>query len=94
MGPEIAATSDHWMGDWPPRSFGHFGMSGSLLLLNVDEGIGVVATTTEAFGPWARSLWPRWTSAARARSRSVRESRTSRGSDSISTDRWSRSATR
>ena len=49
-----------------PTSFGHFGMSGSLMLLNVDEGIGVVATTTEDFGPWAVALWPAWTSAVRS----------------------------
>jgi hypothetical protein len=35
------------------------------MLLNVDEGIGVVATTTEDFGPWAVALWPQWTSAMR-----------------------------
>ncbi len=67
MGPEIRGDKLHWMGDWSATSFGHFGMSGSLMLLNVDEGIGVVATTTEDFGPWAVKLWPEWTSAARAR---------------------------
>ena len=41
------------MGDWPPASFGHFGQSGALLLVNADEAIGVVATSTEPFGPWA-----------------------------------------
>lgn len=66
MGPEIRGEKHHWMGDWLPTSFGHFGMSGSLMLLNLEEGIGVVATTTEDFGPWARSLWPNWTSAARS----------------------------
>jgi CubicO group peptidase (beta-lactamase class C family) len=66
MGPEVRGDKDHWMGDWPPRSFGHFGQSGSLLLVNVDEAIAVVATSTEPFGSWAVSLWPRWTSAARA----------------------------
>lgn len=66
MGPEVRGDKDHWMGDWPTTSFGHFGMSGSLMLLNVEEGIGVVATTTEDFGPWAAALWPTWTSTARA----------------------------
>jgi CubicO group peptidase (beta-lactamase class C family) len=65
IGPEVRGEKSHWMGDWPATSFGHFGMSGSLMLLNVDEGIGVVATTTEDFGPWAVELWPAWTSAAR-----------------------------
>jgi CubicO group peptidase (beta-lactamase class C family) len=66
MGPEVRGDKEHWMGDWPPRSFGHFGQSGSLLLVNADEALAVVATGTEPFGPWAVSLWPRWTSAARA----------------------------
>lgn len=66
MGPEIRGDKEHWMGDWPPRSFGHFGQSGAMLLVNADEAIAVVATSTEAFGRWAVDLWPRWTSAARA----------------------------
>jgi CubicO group peptidase (beta-lactamase class C family) len=66
MGPEVRGDKSHWMGDWPPSSFGHFGQSGSILLLNADERIGVVATTTEPFGAWAVSLWPRWTTAQRA----------------------------
>lgn len=65
MGPEVRGDKEHWMGGWPPTSFGHFGQSGSLMLVNVDEGIGVVATSSEPFGPWAVSLWPTWTSAMR-----------------------------
>jgi CubicO group peptidase (beta-lactamase class C family) len=65
LGPEVRGTKEHWMGDWPPASFGHFGQSGALMLLNVDEQIGVVATSTEKFGPWALELWPRWTSEMR-----------------------------
>jgi CubicO group peptidase (beta-lactamase class C family) len=65
IGPEVRGDKHHWMGDWLPTSFGHFGMSGTLMLLNRDEGIGVVATTTEDFGPWAVALWPDWSSAAR-----------------------------
>jgi hypothetical protein len=34
-------------------------------LMNVDENIGLVATSTEGFGPWAVELWPEWTSTAR-----------------------------
>ncbi|MHB8379910.1 MAG: serine hydrolase [Acidimicrobiales bacterium] len=65
IGPEVRGDKEHWMGDWPRESFGHFGQSGSLMLLNADEGIGVVATSTEPFGPWAVNLWPEWTSAMR-----------------------------
>jgi len=66
MGPEVRGNKNHWMGDWPPTSFGHFGKSGSLILLNVEEGLGLVATTTTPFGAWAVKLWPEWTSAQRA----------------------------
>jgi CubicO group peptidase (beta-lactamase class C family) len=65
LGPELHGAKHHWMGDWPASSFGHFGLSGSLMLLDADEGIGLVATSTVAFGPWAVSLWPGWTSAMR-----------------------------
>ncbi|MGA2433242.1 MAG: serine hydrolase domain-containing protein [Acidimicrobiales bacterium] len=66
LGPEVRGDKQHWMGDWPASSFGHFGQSGALMLLNVDEQIGVVATSTELFGPWAVTLWPRWTSEMRS----------------------------
>ena len=65
LGPEIQGDKHHWMGDWPSASFGHFGQSGALLLLNADEQIGLVATSTEPFGQWATKLWPTWTSAMR-----------------------------
>ena len=66
LGPEVRGDKHHWMGDWPADSFGHFGQSGALMLLNAREGLGVVATSTEAFGPWAVSLWPNWTSEMRS----------------------------
>ena len=66
LGVEVRGAKDHWMGDWPPSSFGHFGQSGALCLVNVDEGIAAVATSTVDFGPWAAALWPAWTSAARS----------------------------
>jgi CubicO group peptidase (beta-lactamase class C family) len=65
LGPEVRGQKEHWMGDWPSESFGHFGQSGALMLLNAQEGIGLVATSTVDFGPWAVKLWPQWTSALR-----------------------------
>ncbi|MDE3064242.1 MAG: beta-lactamase family protein [Acidobacteriota bacterium] len=67
LGPELAGEKHHWMGDWPPESFGHFGQSGSLVLANAREGLGVVATSPEPFGPWAVALWPGWTRGVRSR---------------------------
>jgi CubicO group peptidase (beta-lactamase class C family) len=63
LGPEVRGDKRHWMGDWPPASFGHFGQSGAMMLLNADEGLGLVATSTESFGQWAVHRWPEWTSA-------------------------------
>lgn len=65
LGPEVRGDKQHWMGDWPPDSAGHFGQSGALALFNVAERIAVVATSTVAFGPWAVAHWPGWISAMR-----------------------------
>jgi CubicO group peptidase (beta-lactamase class C family) len=65
LGPEVRGQKQHWMGDWSEASFGHFGQSGAMMLLDADEQIGIVATSTEPFGAWAHELWPRWTSAMR-----------------------------
>ena len=65
LGPEVRGSKRHWMGEWSPTSFGHFGQSGALLLANAHEGIAVVATSEVAFGAWAVELWPTWTSRAR-----------------------------
>ncbi len=65
LGVELRGGKRHWMGEWPPSSFGHFGRSGALLLANVHDGVCLVATSTVEFGPWARELWPAWTSDAR-----------------------------
>ena len=65
LGVEVRGDKDHWMGDWPATSFGHFGRSGALALVNVAEGLCVVATSTVPFGPWAHELWPNWTTRVR-----------------------------
>lgn len=70
LGVEVRGDKRHWMGEWPPESFGHFGQSGSLVLVNGAARIAVVATSSEPFGPWARDLWPRWTTAVFERNRS------------------------
>ena len=58
IGPEVRGEKRHWMGDWPATSFGHFGLSGSMMLLNADEGIALVATSSEPFGAWASNCGP------------------------------------
>jgi CubicO group peptidase (beta-lactamase class C family) len=66
LGPEVRGEKHHWMGEWPSDSFGHFGQSGALMLLNATEQIAVVATSSHSFGPWAQELWPEWTTSMRA----------------------------
>jgi hypothetical protein len=65
LGPELRGEKNHWMGEWPPASFGHFGRSGSMVLVNVEEAVALVATSSVEFGPWARELWPSWTTRVR-----------------------------
>lgn len=66
LGPEVRGAKNHWMGDWPPESFGHFSQSGALMLVDLSDGVAVAATSSEPFGPWAVALWPQWTSRVRA----------------------------
>ena len=62
LGPEVKGTKDHWMGSaWPATSYGHFGKSGALLLIDPVAQVAVVALSSEPFGQWAVDLWPTWT---------------------------------
>ena len=70
LGVEVRGDKRHWMGDWPAASFGHFGRSGALALVDVADGLCVVATSTVAFGPWAANLWPGWSTRVRQLGRS------------------------
>ena len=49
----------HWTGSQnSPRTFGHFGGSGTFLWVDPDAGIALVALTDRTFGPWAITAWP------------------------------------
>jgi CubicO group peptidase (beta-lactamase class C family) len=59
LGPEIKGQKNHWMGSrFSPSSFGHFGRSGSFMLIDPIEKIAVCALSDEPFGPWSQQLWP------------------------------------
>lgn len=59
--------SPHWTGSASsPRTFGHFGQSGTFLWVDPDAGAACVALTDRAFGPWAAEAWPRYTDAVLA----------------------------
>ncbi len=56
--------SPHWTGERSsPRTFGHFGQSGTFLWVDPEAGVACVALTDRAFGPWAAQVWPEFTDA-------------------------------
>ena len=42
-----------------PRTFGHFGGSGTFLWVDPELGVACAALTTREFGDWAKEAWPR-----------------------------------
>jgi CubicO group peptidase (beta-lactamase class C family) len=68
LGFEIRDTkSPHWTGaESSPRTFGHFGQSGTFLWVDPDAGAACVALTDRDFGEWALPLWPAFTDAVLA----------------------------
>lgn len=60
LGFEIkAAKIPHWTGAAnSPRTYGHFGQAGTMLWVDPDARMGLVALTDRAFGDWARAAWP------------------------------------
>jgi CubicO group peptidase (beta-lactamase class C family) len=65
LGFEIRdGKSPHWTGgSSSPRTFGHFGQSGTFLWVDPDAGAACVALTDRDFGPWAVEAWPPFTDA-------------------------------
>jgi len=68
LGFEIRdGKSPHWTGSASsPRTFGHFGQSGTFLWVDPDAGLACVALTDRDFGPWAAEAWPEFTDAVLA----------------------------
>jgi CubicO group peptidase (beta-lactamase class C family) len=51
--------SPHWTGARnSPRTFGHFGRSGTFFWVDPDAGVALGCLTDLDFGDWARSAWP------------------------------------
>ena len=54
------AKSPHWTGSRnSPRTFGHFGRSGTFLWVDPDAGLACACVTDHDFGPWAAEAWPK-----------------------------------
>lgn len=62
LGPEIAgAKHPHWSGTLrSPRSVGHFGGAGTMMLADPEAQVGVVALTDRPFGEWAADAVRGW----------------------------------
>lgn len=73
LGFEIRdSKSPHWTGSSSsPRTFGHFGQSGTFLWVDPDAGAACVALTDRDFGPWAVEAWPPFTDAVLAELRGL-----------------------
>jgi CubicO group peptidase (beta-lactamase class C family) len=57
----------HWTGqNSSPRTFGHFGQTGTFLWVDPDAGAACVALADRNFGPWAVDAWPPFTDAVLA----------------------------
>lgn len=72
LGLEIRdGKSPHWTGTTSsPRTFGHFGQSGTFLWVDPDARAACVALTDRPFGPWAVEAWTPFTDAVLAELRS------------------------
>jgi len=54
------AKRPHWTGTRnSPRTFGHFGRSGTFLWVDPERGLALACLTDLAFGDWAKDAWPR-----------------------------------
>ncbi len=60
LGFEIRASkSPHWTGAQnSPHTYGHFGQSGTMLWIDPDARLALVALADCDFGDWARTAWP------------------------------------
>ena len=66
------SKSPHWTGSSSsPRTFGHFGQSGTFLWVDPDAGAACVVLTDRDFGEWAQPLWPALTDAVLGELRSA-----------------------
>ncbi len=61
LGVELRGhKSPHWTAPTnSPRTWGHFGRSGTFVWFDPDIATGLVVLTDRDFGPWAVDAWPR-----------------------------------
>ncbi len=68
LGLELrGAKHPHWTAaSASPRTFGHFGRSGTFMWIDPDARVGCVYLGDEDFGDWAVSAWPAFSAAVSA----------------------------
>jgi CubicO group peptidase (beta-lactamase class C family) len=66
------AKHPHWTGEHnSPRTFGHFGQSGSFLWVDPDAALACACLSDRDFGDWAKEAWPRLADAVVAETRTT-----------------------
>jgi CubicO group peptidase (beta-lactamase class C family) len=61
------AKAPHWTGARnSPRTFGHFGGTGTFLWIDPEAGLALGSLTDREFGPWSLEAWPRLSDAVLA----------------------------
>jgi CubicO group peptidase (beta-lactamase class C family) len=61
------AKAPHWTGSRnSPRTFGHFGQSGTFLWIDPEAELALACLTDLPFGDWAKEAWPRLSDAVLA----------------------------
>jgi CubicO group peptidase (beta-lactamase class C family) len=61
--------SPHWTGSRnSPRTFGHFGATGTFLWVDPEAGAALGVLTDRQFGEWSKEAWPRLSDAVLAES--------------------------
>jgi CubicO group peptidase (beta-lactamase class C family) len=73
LGPELRdGKRPHWTGAAnSPRTFGHFGRSGTFLWIDPEAHLALACLTDLDFGDWAKEAWPRLADAVLAEAASV-----------------------
>jgi CubicO group peptidase (beta-lactamase class C family) len=64
LGVQLNTRPPSWMGSrTSPRTYGHFGGSGTFLWIDPDARVVCAALTDLGFGEWAKTAWPRFSDA-------------------------------
>lgn len=68
LGPELRGDKlPHWSGATAsPRTYGHFGGSGTFLWVDPEADVACVVLTDREFGDWAVATWPPFSDEVRA----------------------------